>query len=464
MADIEGLRKAASAIARNLRKNAVEKSNVFLAGPPDCDGIASIAILCKSIFANGGLFNARFYNFLSTQEIENIADDAYDSYVFVDLAEAREKEIYEALKEKAIFIGHHDIQGEDGEYTSLNASKFGFDGSKEISGSGLAYLVSKELLPNPNSAAWLAVVGALGDRQDIGPKRSLVGLNELFVQDAIDTAQVEVREDLMLFGREVKPIHEAISYTYDPFIQGLTGNKDVCMSALASSKIELKNASKWRVSSDLSKEERDKLLLTLTSYLEVSGDNISSLLGNTYLLRREDEHSYLKDCRDFASLLDACGRLGEPGVGLSVCLGDRGRALSESERLLIEYRKSILRSVNLLLSNEDRVLFNDSLVTVTADGIISESMAGALASSLAAIPKIRERVLMLRVPVEDSLIQFSVRKGNWCSAEVDVGQSVRKIAQSMECHGGGHRVMATARVSALKASEFAERLRKELKS
>jgi single-stranded-DNA-specific exonuclease len=464
MADIDALRKTASDISRRLKKNALDKSNIFLAAPPDSDGIASLAILCKSIFANGGVFNARFYNFLSNQKIEVLAGEGYADYIFIDLAEGREKEISEALRHKTIFIDHEYTQGDEDSYVSLNANTFGFDGSKEVSGAGLAYLISKELLPNPNSAAWMAVVGALGERQDVGPRRSFVGLNDLFVQEAVDSAQIEVKEDLMLFGRDVKPIHEAISYTCDPYIQGLTGNKDVSMSTLTTTKIELKKSSRWRVSSDLSKEERDRLLLALTSYLEISGDKISSLIGNAYLLKREDEHSFLKDCRDFASLLDASGALGQPSLGLSVCLGDRGKALSESERLLIEYRNLVLRSLNVILSNEERVVFSDHMVTVTADGLVTESIAGSIILALSAVPTMRERIVMLRVPIEDSLIRYWIRKGNWCASEADVGQSTRKIARSMDCLGGGNKSSAGARVSALKASEFAEKLRRELKT
>src|SRR5579875_1059088 len=446
MADIEALRRKASEIGQKLKNAASSRESIFVAGRPDADGLATVAIVCKGIFANGGIFNARFLSHLGKEEIEDLSNQSYDHYVFCELAGGKEREITDVLGEKAIFIGHHNPQGDINSYLSLNANSFGFDGSKEVSGAGLAYLVSRDMLQHPDSTAWLSILGALGD-----------------MQDAVNASQVEVSEELLLFGRDVKALHEAVAYTNDPFIQGLTGNKDVCLSALTSAKLELKKSSRWRVSSDLSDEERDKLLLTLTSYLQVTGDSISSIVGTVYLLKREDEHSFLKDARDFALLLDASGRMGKPSAGLSVCLGDRGKALTEAEKLLIDYKNQLLRSLKVVLSDEERLTVSDSLAVVSAEGLADEEMAGALANALMVVPRIREKVVVVRVPAKDGTVKFSIRKGSSCPFDIDAGQIVRKVSMQCEGEGGGHRTMAGARVSSVKASEFVERLRKEVK-
>lgn len=464
MADIEALRKAASNIGQKLKKAASEKESVLILGRPDSDGIAASAVLCKGIYFNGGIFNARFRAHLSKEAVESLSTEGYDHYVICELGGGREREFSEILGDKAIFIGHHNPQGEADSYISLNANSFGFDGSREVSCSGLAYLISKEMLPHPDSAAWLAIVGALGDRQDVGTKRSLVGLNELFMQDAVNSSQIEVKEELLLFGRDVKPIHEAIAYTHDPFIQGLTGNKDVCLSVLSSAKIELKKASRWKVASDLTSEERDKLLLTLSSYLQVSGDSMSSIVGTVYLLRREDEHSFLKDGRDYASLLEASARLGRASAGLSVCLGDRGKALTEAEKLLMDYKQRVLKCIRVILSDEERLSLSDSIAYVVGDGLVDESMSGSIAEALKVVPRLRDKVIILRTPVIGGVVKFSLRKGLSCQYEVDVGQVVRKISMLVDGEGGGHRTSAGARVSSVKANEFMEKIRKEVRS
>lgn len=464
MADIEALREKASEIGQRLKKAAASKQKIFVAGRPDADGLATVAIICKGILSNGGIFNARFMSHLSRDMLDDLANQSYDHYIFCELAGGNEREVSELMSNKAIFIGHHNPQGESDSYLSLNANSFGFDGSKEVSGAGLAYLVSREMLPHPDSAAWLSVIGALGDRQDLGTKRSLIGLNELFLQDAVHASQIEVSEELLLFGRDVKALHEAVSYTTDPFIQGLTGNKDVCLSVLTSSKLELKKSSRWRVASDLSDEERDKLLLTLASYLQVTGDSVSSMIGTVYLLKREDEHSFLKDGRDFASMLDATGRMGKPSLGITICLGDRGRALTEAERLLVEYKGQILRSLKVILSDEERLTFSDSFAFVGSEGLLSEDMIGALANTLMVVPKVREKIIVVRVATSDGKVKFSIRKGLQCPLDVDIGQVVRRVSAQCDGEGGGHKTMAGARIPSVKALEFYDRLRKEVKA
>ncbi|MEM0286715.1 MAG: DHH family phosphoesterase [Nitrososphaerota archaeon] len=466
MADIEALRSSASDIGETIKKMALSKSRILILARPDADGIASLATLCKAIFSIGGIFTARFIRFLDRKTADMLLSEGYDLYVFLELAGGKEAETYEVFGNKSVFVSHHQSQASSGinQSQSLNAQDFGLDGSVEISGTGLVYLISQNITPNPKYSAWLTVIGALGDRQDVGVKRSLTGLNETLMQDAISSSQLEIQDDLLLFGRDVKPLHESIYLTTDPYIQGLTGNKEIALSVLSASSIELKRASRWRVLSELSPEERDKLLLLLTSYTEAAGDSISSLIGNTYLLIKEDEHSFLRDARDFAALLDATGRMGKPSVGLSVCLGDRGKALSEAEKLLIEYKQSLIKVLNMIMSLDDKLNVSDQFAICLGDGIVHEAMAGAVVKTLAVVPKFRDKVIVLRTLTSDGDVSFSVRKGNTCRSDINLGLILRQIAITLGGEGGGNRNAAGARLPASKAIEFVERLKKEVKT
>jgi RecJ-like exonuclease len=64
--------------------------------------------------------------------------------------------------------------------------------------------------------ACLAIVGALGDLQDKNKERKLGGVNKYIVQDAIHSGGLNVETDLLFFGRETRPIHEAIARTTTP--------------------------------------------------------------------------------------------------------------------------------------------------------------------------------------------------------------------------------------------------------
>ena len=83
--------------------------------------------------------------------------------------------------------------------------------------------------------AKIAVVSALGDRQDQGEKKSFTGLNHEIASIAKENGNLQVDLDLLLVGRETRPLPDALAFTSQPFIEGLTWNRDACLSLLNSS-------------------------------------------------------------------------------------------------------------------------------------------------------------------------------------------------------------------------------------
>src|SRR5207245_1464869 len=72
-----------------------------------------------------------------------------------------------------IVVDHHQIpQEEFDDERVINAWKCDIDGGLDVSAGGMAYLVSKALHKENTDLAWIAVVAALGDRQDRGEKKS----------------------------------------------------------------------------------------------------------------------------------------------------------------------------------------------------------------------------------------------------------------------------------------------------
>src|SRR5207247_1730802 len=91
----------------------------------------------------------------------------------------------------------------------------GFNGSEEISGAGTAYLLAKALDSRNVDLSPMAIVGALGDQQDKAAKRGFKGLNSEILKDAVDSRLIEVKQDLIFFGRQTRPVHRAIASTTD---------------------------------------------------------------------------------------------------------------------------------------------------------------------------------------------------------------------------------------------------------
>lgn len=367
------------------------------------------------------------------------------------------RQIKEVLGDSWINIDHHQIsEGEKGMDNIINSWQFDVDGTKEVSAAGMSYIVASKMDEDNVDLSCLAVVGALGDRQDQGEGRSLTGLNGIIVKDAVESGCLKVVRDLMFYGRETKPIHEAIASTTSPFIPGLTGNRDSCLATLTSAGIRLKEGARWKTVAELSEEEKKKLVEAIIPYLAstpTATDKVKELIGDVYTLEREDEHSPLRDGREFSTLLNACGRMGKGGVAVSICFGDRNFALQEGDRILAEYKYTLSNYVQNILSNENRIVEGTWSFMIIGDGLIDEKMLGAISSILSGITRFEGKALFVRTITRDGDISFSARKTKGCSPALNLGLIMTE-ASKFEGVGGGHDVAAGARVPSQRLNEF----------
>ncbi|HVP23977.1 MAG TPA: DHH family phosphoesterase [Conexivisphaerales archaeon] len=460
MPDVEAFRRAASENGIHLKELAKQKASILMLGHIDADGIASMGVLARALAQDDGLFTARAIADVNPRLLDEVAKEGFDFYLFCEVGSGHVPLIEEHLKGKYLLVDHHQLTDEERDNPHVfNVNSYGFDGARELSGAGVSYYLASNMASGARSMAWLAVVGALGDRQDQGTKRSLLGLNEQLATEAMATGHLELVDDLLVFGRGVRPIHESVAMTFDPYIQGLSGNKDACLAALQSAGLELKEASRWRVTSELTAEEKERLVLTLTPYLEISGEQAAGITGNVYLLKKEDERTYLRDARDFASLLDATGRMNKAGLGIALCMGDRGSALTDAEKTLIEFRNTVVRYLHVLLSDEERVIQDGPLVQLVGDGIVQENMTGALSNALSNMPQLKGKLIVLRTITKSGEIKFSVRKGRGAFSSLNLGSIMLRSAAIAGGNGGGHDSAAGARVPAVKAGMFYEKLK-----
>ena len=206
----------------------------------------------------------------------------------------------------------------------LNPHLFGLDGSYEISGAGATYLVSKALDKQNADLAALAIIGAVGDLQD---RRfcELRGVNRDIINHALSTNSLSVIQDLRCFGKETRPLPKLLQFANDPFIPGITGREEACSTFLQDLGIRLKDGEEQRRWIHLEAWEKQKIVSALTQMLLAKGFGYRialRLIGENYLLIREEIGTELHDAKEFATLLNSTGRYGQEEVGLQVCLGD----------------------------------------------------------------------------------------------------------------------------------------------
>ena len=209
---------------------------------------------------------------------------------------------------------------------------------------------------------------------------------------------VDIDLDLLLVGRETRPISDALAFTSQPFIEGLTWNRSACMSILNSAGIRLKEGARWRVTADLEQDEKRDIIEAITKFAQ--GKNatqiMNDLIGFTYTFPSEDRRSFLRDGREFSTMLNSCGRISKSGVGISICMGDRNKMLQEGEKILGEYRGMIRNYMNVLSNERWRISNSENYVMVNGEGLVPETMTGTITSLIAGAPKNSGKIVILR--------------------------------------------------------------------
>ncbi len=437
-----------------------EKS-IFVVTHIDCDGITSGSIITKALIRAGAKCTVRTFAELNKNVIANLQKDARDFHVITDLGGGFAKDLDEKLGDNWFVLDHHQLPEEEFENDKvINAWKYGIDGGTQISAGGMAFLVAKKLDNKNSDLAAIAVVSALGDRQDQGEKKSFIGPNIEIANTAKKSGQLSIDLDLLLAGRETRPLPDALAFTSQPFIEGLTWNRDACFSLLNSAKIKLKEGARWRVPAELTEEEKRTVIEAITKY--TTGKNateiMSELIGYTYTFPKEDKRSFLRDCREFSTMLNSCGRIQRAGVGIAICMGDRAKMLQEGEKILADYRKMIRDYMNVLSTERWRISDSEKCMMVNGEGLIPETMTGTISSLLAGSPKNVGKIVILRTNGEEGTIKFSSRKSIGCKSKVNLSALMREGAEKFDGVGGGHDMAAGARIAKDKLDGFLDYL------
>jgi RecJ-like exonuclease len=435
--------------------------SIFVVTHIDCDGITSGSIMTKALIRAGAKCTVRTCPELNKNVITNLQKDARDFYIITDLGGGFAKDLDEKLGENWLVLDHHQIPKEEFENDRvINAWKYGIDGGTQISAGGMAFLAARKLDNKNSDLAAIAVVSALGDRQDQGEKKSFIGTNAEIANIAKNSGQLSIDLDLLLAGRETRPLPDALAFTSQPFIEGLTWNRDACFSLLTSAKIKLKEGARWRVPAELTEEEKRTVIEAITKY--TTGKNateiMSELIGYTYTFPKEDKRSFLRDCREFSTMLNSCGRIQRAGVGIAICMGDRAKMLQEGEKILADYRKMIRDYMNVLSTERWRISDSEKWMMVNGEGLIPETMTGTISSLLAGSPKNVGKIVILRTNGEEGTIKFSSRKSIGCKSKVNLSALMREGAEKFEGVGGGHDMAAGARIAKDKLDGFLDYL------
>ena len=451
--------KRARDVAEFIRKS----REVHIVTHIDADGISAGAIASETLKRLGKENSLECVKQLDEMVLKRLLDENHELVWFTDLGSGISTSYPEINKA----ITDHHVCPEDSDFSfHLNPHLFSRDGSYDLSGAGATYLVAKAVDKKNLDLSALAIVGACGDLQD---KKfcKLHGTNREILKDGEKAGVLQSRMDIRYFGRETRPLAKLLQYSNDPFIPGLSRREDACISFLQNLHIRLKDGDYWRRWVDLDKDERQKIISSIAQMLLTKGFGYKTaerIVGEIYILNKEERGTELHDAKEFATLLNSTARYGQHEVGLNVCLGDRDEALKKALNLLKGHRFNLVEG--LQFAKEEEIQKRTFVQFFHAKEGIRDTIIGIVTNMLLNSEDVDSSVPLLGFAyTENGDVKVSARA---TQALIDKGlnlsSALKHAAKELNGVGGGHDIAAGATIPKGKEEEFLEIVEKEIKN
>ena len=388
----------------------------------DADGITACGIICLALQRQGIPFQATIVSNLDAS-VEAVLDPAVP-VIFCDMGSGQPDIVN---KFDAVILDHHVPNGTHANLV-VNPHLAGIDGGSEMSASGVAYAVARELGDNVDLAG-LAVSGAIGDKQ------RMVGPNRDILEEGLKNGVISVQKGLKL---GMGPVEKVLEYSIDPYFD-FSGKHEVTEKFVRELGIDGNIES-------LPPEDLKRLgsALSLLLLKKSPPETIDSLFGDVYLLNRE----LIRDVYDFTNTVNSCGKMGLPGLGLSVCLR-YGPALKDAEEKRFEYSGQILEALEAAISHVKEMSHIRYLDICCSD------VTGAIASTIIRYVLPDKPIVVLNA--DGNMIKVSARGTSVLIRQgLDLASAVREGATAVGGNGGGHKIASGAAIPVGCEQQFLE--------
>jgi single-stranded-DNA-specific exonuclease len=448
-----GLKPEFETALKKFSKELVKEDDFFVLSHHDADGITSCAITVDLLRSLGKNVDYTCMKQIDSFTVEKIREYKGRTIVLTDFGSGHHGLLEEHGVKDYYVIDHHPPEREYNR--QINPNTFGYNGGNEISGAGMAYLVAKSL--GRQEMANIAIVGAVGDMQD--SRGALESINRIILEDGIKKGILEIEKDIRLFGRQSRSLVQMLAYSSEPVLPGLTGDQNACAQFIESLGISLKDDGHWRSYVELTPKEKETLTSAMYMLLvdnKVPDYIIHGMYGEVYTLSKEPLRSELRDAKEYATVLNACGRHEQPNIGVKVCLGDRGDTWHKAKTLLEKHRRELAEGIEYL--SEIGTTDMPNLRFFDAQGIIRESLVGVVAGmayGARIIPEDKPVLAFAEDSNDENFLKVSAR-ANWGLVRrgIHLGKAMTACSKKNGGEGGGHDIAAGARIPKEKKEEF----------
>ncbi|MHA1443959.1 MAG: DHH family phosphoesterase [Candidatus Hodarchaeales archaeon] len=408
----------------------------------DPDGLTAGSIIACALRREKRSFILRVVKRLEYVYLENISAKIpkNSTVIFCDLGSGVIDAFLEWDKSVQIFIlDHHSITKEYNlpkNIRLINPHVHTIDGTNAISGSGVAYFVAININEINKDLAHLAIIGALGDRQDQGENSSLIGLNQLIIKSAVENKICTDNVSLWFFDRSRDLMTILRRLNIDEL------NDDVSISMfLMDLGLSSGNKARRKTFYDLNETEKKKLASELIIKFLVESKEIYK---HDYQIINEKDKS-LQDARVFASRLNACGRLDHPEVAIALCMGDKQQALAELGSIKKEYSKKIGEGIQYFLT-EEKIQEMTAVYFLDGRGVVNEDIIGPITSVISSIKDYKSKPVLSCATIDEVRVKISMRKIHSFKKKIELNEILVKAVDKLELvtEVGGHSSAAGA--------------------
>jgi len=420
-----------------------KKDTVRIIGHLDADGICASSIMINAMTKLNRKYTLTILPTITEETLNQLNYESEKYFVFVDLGSGSLDIVGKALPTKQILILDHHQPQSDTKYdniTQVNPHLYGVDGSSEISGAGVVFLFTQELTDNSEMSR-IAIVGAIGDVQE---NNGFKKLNSEILEVALKKKLIEVHKGLKFFGLQTRPIYKLLQYSSDIIIPDVTGTESGAISFLQSLGIDPRTKNGWKKLSDLNEEEKKKLIAAII--MKSNDPRPESIFSNNYLLIGEQDDSPFRDAKEFATLLNSCGRLNKASIGIGACLNDKKMKKMAVDNLM-QYRREIVNAINWYKDNakSDKIIKKKNILIINAEEEVLPTMIGTLGSILSKSQDIEKNTFILSLARnDDNTTKISLRiTGN--PDTINLKEVIKMIIEKTENgSSGGHSFAAGA--------------------
>lgn len=458
--DVKGFQRAAKELATDLKSQLIGDVRVRVLTHTDTDGISSGNILARCLNYYDIPFHISFTHPLSDDELKEVAGEGYDIFFFLDQGTGQISGIERYLINegyKAVVLDHHpgevpDISG----LFHLNPHDHGLNGAKDVSASGVVYSVVKEMDDRFAPLSEIALIGAIGDRQE--SPLGFAGVNEEICKQAINDNILKVKEGLKLVPR-ISKIYECLKSSIKPYLLGISGSEESARKLIERTELDSD-----MILAEIDLEYEEKLKDAILNEVKFDSDSSfrHALWGPIYK-STVGQTAGPRNIHECVAMLDACEKLGKPEIGFATLFGDdtsRDKALE----MLGKYQGRMLNILNWFASQRDRFKITPQMKYIYAGNELESKMIGeALSLSIESGLIQADRPVLGIVDSGEDELKISARAISDCTERgPHIGNVLSRVSREVGGSGGGHDVAAAARIPKARKEEFITKMSKFL--